>query len=58
VLTDNESELKISLRIFVTFDFVMELLSYGDKVRILQPQSLAYEIKQKHKNAFKQYIKS
>jgi predicted DNA-binding transcriptional regulator YafY len=58
VLTDNQSELKISLRIFMTFDFVMELLSYGDKVKILQHQSLANEIKQTHENAFKQYVQA
>jgi proteasome accessory factor B len=55
VLTDNQNELKISLRIFITFDFVLELLSYGDTVKVLQPQLLANEIKQKHENAYKQY---
>jgi proteasome accessory factor B len=58
VLTDSKSELKISLRIFITFDFVMELLSYGDKIKILHPQSLANEIKQTHERAFKQYVQA
>ncbi|MDR1681314.1 MAG: hypothetical protein LBS12_05980, partial [Prevotellaceae bacterium] len=37
ILIDNEDELRISLKIFTSFDFVQELLSYGATVKILQP---------------------
>src|SRR5690606_2545659 len=37
VLTDDENELQIKLHMYITHDFVMELLSYGDRVRVLKP---------------------
>jgi predicted DNA-binding transcriptional regulator YafY len=40
VLIDNDDETRIKLSLFITIDFVMELLQYGDRVKILQPESL------------------
>jgi predicted DNA-binding transcriptional regulator YafY len=40
MLIDNEMELRISLYLYETHDLIMELLSYGDTVQVLQPQSL------------------
>jgi predicted DNA-binding transcriptional regulator YafY len=54
-LIDNEEELQIKLKLCITHDLMMELLSFGDNMRILKPKSLAEEIKQMHYNAFKQY---
>lgn len=45
ILIDNEEELRISLKIFITFDFIQELLSYGKTVKVIEPQSLIKEIK-------------
>jgi predicted DNA-binding transcriptional regulator YafY len=55
VLVDNEEEVRIKLKLCVTHDLVMELLSFGDNVKVLEPNSLAEEIKQAHENAFRQY---
>jgi proteasome accessory factor B len=55
ILVDNEHELRISLKLFVTFDLVMELLSHGDGVKVIQPPSLIEEVKSAHKKAYKQY---
>lgn len=55
VLVDNEEELQISLKLFLTHDFIMELLSYGDNVKVLQPESLISTIRSAHENAFTQY---
>lgn len=55
ILVDNEHELKVKLILFVTYDLVKELLSYGEYVKVLQPESLADELKMIHKNALKQY---
>jgi predicted DNA-binding transcriptional regulator YafY len=33
----------------------MELLSFGDNMKVLQPASLAGEIQEEHEKAFKQY---
>jgi len=45
VLIDNEKELIIKLKLFVTLDFVMEILSYGSRVKVISPLSLIDEIK-------------
>ena len=55
ILIDNEDELKIKLKIFLTYDFLMELLSFGNSMKVIEPQSLAEQIKEAHKQAFMQY---
>ena len=45
VMIDNEKELRIKLKLFVTLDFVMEVLSYGSRVKVISPLSLVDEIK-------------
>lgn len=55
ILIDNEKELQICLRLFITYDFVMELLSYGEYVKVLEPEELAKNIKLRHKLAVKNY---
>ena len=55
VLVDNEEELQIKLTLCITFDFVMELLSFSDNMKVLKPKSLIKEIKEAHQRAFKQY---
>ena len=55
ILIDNEIELRIRLRLRFTHDLLMELLSYGGNMKVLQPQSLINEIKLAHQKAYKQY---
>lgn len=55
ITMDNEEELRIRLKLFITHDFIMELLSYGDEVQVLQPKSLAGKIKAAHQRAYEQY---
>jgi predicted DNA-binding transcriptional regulator YafY len=55
VLVDTEDELQIKLKLCVTHDLVMELLSFGDNMKVLQPKSLIKEIQKAHEKAFKQY---
>jgi proteasome accessory factor B len=43
------------LKLCVTQDLVMELLSFGDDLKVLNPKSLADEIKKAHRQAFSQY---
>ena len=40
IVSDTKEECIIKLKLFITFDFVRELLSYGKLVKILQPGSL------------------
>jgi predicted DNA-binding transcriptional regulator YafY len=55
ILIDNEDELRISLKIFIAFDFVQELLSYGKTVKVIQPQSLIDEVKGIYAEALGKY---
>ncbi len=51
ILIESEKEFQISLKIFITYDFIMELLSYGETVKILKPDSLVEKIKELHLKA-------
>ncbi len=55
ILIDNNQELRIKLKLFVTYDLIMELLSHGYDLKVIQPISLIDEIKSVHERAFKQY---
>lgn len=55
ILEDNDEELKIQLKLCLTHDLFMELLSFGDNMKVLEPKSLADQIKQAHEKAFRQY---
>lgn len=56
VLKDNDDELLIKLTLFLTHDFFMEILSYGDNVKVIQPFGLIAEIKKAYENALKLYL--
>ncbi|KAA3436728.1 helix-turn-helix transcriptional regulator [Rufibacter hautae] len=55
IITSNDEELRVSLNLCITYDFMMELLSFGDSMKILQPESLAMDVKSAHEKAFGQY---
>ncbi len=55
ILVDNNEELRISLKLYITYDFEMELLRYGDSLKVIKPKMLAESIKAKHENAFRGY---
>lgn len=55
ILVDNETELRIKLRLFPTHDLFMELLSFGNNMKVIEPKSLANNIKAEHKKAFEKY---
>ena len=55
ILEDNEDELLIKLTLFITLDFLMEILSYGSNVKVIQPVSLIEEVKKTYENALKRY---
>ena len=44
VIADTPDELRISLMLFVTYDLIQEILSYGDRVKIIAPPSLQAEV--------------
>lgn len=50
ILIDNEDELRIQLKLFITHDFFMELLSFGENLKILKPQTLINNLKSTVRN--------
>jgi proteasome accessory factor B len=56
IIMDNEEELQISLRLCITHDLIMELLSFGDNLKVLQPSALAHTIQEEHTKAAHRYI--
>jgi len=55
ILVDNEAELRVKLTLFVTHDFFMELLSYGENLKVIEPESLIKDIKYSLQETLKQY---
>jgi len=55
ILKDNEQELLIKLNLYLTHDFFMEVLSFGDNVKVIQPESLIADLKRTYKNVLKLY---
>ena len=55
ILKDNEEELLIKLSLYITHDFFMEVLSFGDNVKVIQPESLISDLKRTYKNVLKLY---
>ena len=55
ILKDNQDELLIKLTLFITHDFQMELLSMGQNVKVIKPESLIKELKKTYKDALELY---
>ena len=55
VLVDNKNELRIKLKIYLTDDFIVELVSYGESMKVIQPAKLAKRIKKIHTDASNLY---
>jgi predicted DNA-binding transcriptional regulator YafY len=55
ILVDNETELLIELNLFITHDLIMELLSYGEEVKVIRPDSLINELKTSYQSAINLY---
>lgn len=55
ILIDNNDELRIKLKLFITHDFFMELLSYGTHLKVIKPETLINDMKSTFKKVLKQY---
>lgn len=55
LILENEKEIRFSYFISPTYDFRMEILSYGDQVKVLEPNGLRNEIKNQLKKAIETY---
>ena len=55
IIVDNDEEFRISLRLRITNDFVMELLSRSRSLTVIRPQSLRERIRKVYEEALKRY---
>ncbi|RTQ52306.1 WYL domain-containing protein [Hymenobacter gummosus] len=44
VLVDDDAEVRVELRVYVTHDLLMEVLSMGERVRVLEPAGLREQV--------------
>ncbi|MFN3444734.1 MAG: WYL domain-containing protein, partial [Bacteroidia bacterium] len=55
IVTDNEQEFKITLDVIPSYELKSQILSYGDKVKVIAPTELKDELKQTLQRALKNY---
>ncbi len=55
ILIDNDDELRIRLKIVITLDFIMELLSYGHYVKVISPNKLSVQMRETYFKAYQLY---
>ena len=55
ILVDNDREIWIKLKVYLTHDFLMEILSHGENVKVIQPAGLIEQLKSNYTNAINQY---
>lgn len=55
ILKDDENELLVLITMFITHDFIMEILSFGEDVKVIQPESLITDLKTSYQDALNLY---
>ncbi len=55
VVLDNDQEVQVKLKLCITYDFIQELLSHGERVKVLAPESLKTRICNIYQLALNQY---
>lgn len=55
-LIDNENEFRIKLKVKVTYDFIMELLSQSEGMKVISPKHLKNKLIDIHKKAIKSLL--
>jgi predicted DNA-binding transcriptional regulator YafY len=55
-LKETKSELCVSLDVVINHELKMQLLSYGENVKVIQPKKLAEEVKESAKRMMKLYV--
>jgi len=51
IIIDNSEELRIKLKLYLTHDLLMELLSHGANLKVIEPKSLTKQVKKAHEEA-------
>ena len=57
ILIDNKKEFRIKLNLVITNDFIIELLSMGENIKVIKPEKLKKRIKNIYSKALNNYSK-
>jgi predicted DNA-binding transcriptional regulator YafY len=55
LIKSNNDEYRIRLKVQITYDFIMEVISHGNEVKVIKPVRLRNEVKSKLQEALEQY---
>lgn len=55
VVEEDDESVSVKLKVHITYDFIMELLSHGSQVKVCSPVSLIDEMKRIHFETLRQY---
>ncbi|MBA3899337.1 MAG: WYL domain-containing protein [Bacteroidetes bacterium] len=55
VISENKKELRIALKLRITHDFIMELMTFGSEMKVIEPQKLQNKLIQNFKKALELY---
>jgi predicted DNA-binding transcriptional regulator YafY len=55
IITDTAKELRISIKVMVSYELIMQVMGYGDQVKVVKPASLASTVKEMHERAIERY---
>lgn len=56
IVMEKDDEIRILLRIHITYDFLKEILSWGESVKVIKPKSLIIKLKKSYETTLAQYI--
>ncbi|MBI1183435.1 WYL domain-containing protein [bacterium] len=57
LVSQGDNEIIVRLKLYISEDFIMEILSFGDRVEVQKPDSLRTEVVQRLMQAQKKYLK-
>ena len=55
ILSQDEAGSYVQLQVYISEDFIIDLMSFGVSVKVIEPQSLASEIRDRHLKAYNLY---
>ena len=55
IIAENEKELRIKMKLYITHDLKMEILSFGEQVEVIKPKSFRKEVASSLKQALNKY---
>jgi predicted DNA-binding transcriptional regulator YafY len=55
IVSEAKNELRISLNVYLTYELEMQILSYGEDVRVIRPKALINRIRQRLDDTLRRY---